>query len=347
MDGDPIKGTKRSPVRGAGRRWRIILLTGVVGAALALILGVLFRDWIPGPWRGEDALADSFPADSLVDYVAEDSEAVLAVDLRALRKSSMGRQLSPALQAIVREGESQFRWLDLLGIHLLKDLDYLQISFAPGSGEQPLWLARGRWDRAKFQMGADKLQKKTLDHFRVLQCADRRNKRVTTLALVGNTLVASETSARALAALTQARDPHAIQVRDVTLRELLQKIDRQQTIWFAASFRAFGPVPRIDNFVLELILRPLFAHAKSVSGGIACGDNVRAELHFRALDEAEAEKLEEALKSVCETAATASSFVGKHKELLPLLRLLSNGRTNREGKHVSLRCQLAAEQLEE
>jgi hypothetical protein len=271
---------------------------------------------------------------------------VLAVNLRTLLESPVGRQhLAPSLQQLAQRGEREVPWVELLGIHPFDDLDYLQISFAPGSGEQPLWLARGRLDRSRFHLGPDKLHKKTLDHFRVWEYADRQRNQTAVLASVGDALVVSETPSRVLAALHQASHPRALTIRDATLREMLARVDRRQSLWLAASFKRLGPIARIDNRWLEMILRPLFTHAESVHGGLTCAEDVRAELHFQTPTEEKAVQLEMDLKSICGVAAGASLLFSPPSELLPLFRLLGGGQTSREGKTVSLRCQLAGDQF--
>ncbi len=332
------------------RPWRPFVLAGAIGVGLALLVGIIFRDWIPGPWRSDGLLDTRFAADALVDYVPEDSEAVLVVNPHPALESPAGRMLAPSLQQLLRQGEHRFRWLDLLGIHSFDDLDYLQISFAPSSGGQPLWLAHGRLDPARFQIGPDKLQAKTFDHFRVWEYADRPAKRLTLLAPAGDTLLVSDTPERVLAALSQARNPRPVTIRDALLRGLLAKVDRRQSLWFAASFQKLGAVARIDHFLLEMMLRPLFTHAESLYGGLDCGEDVRAELHFHAATEESAAMLETDLQHICNVAQEISqgaALLLRQKELVPLVRLLGTGKTSRAGKSVSLRCRLPAAQINE
>jgi hypothetical protein len=330
------------------RRPRCLLLrAGITLAALTLLLGFLFRDWLLSRWRAEDELGNRFPPGALAAYIPEDSEAVLAVNVRSLLESPVGRRrLAPLLQQLIRQAGRQLRWMDLLGVNPIDDLDYLQISFAPGAGGEPLWLARGRLDRARIQTGPDKLQETAVDHFRVWEYTDRPAKRTTLLAPAGDMLVVSETRGRVLAALKQASNPRPITVRDATLREVLSKVDRRQSLWLAASIKSLGPVSGIDNYLLNMLLRPLLAHAESVYGGITCAEDVQVELHFRTATEERAEKLETDLQSLCEAAPGAALLLGRQKDLPPLLRLLSSGKISREGKMILLRCRLAADQLE-
>lgn len=341
---DPACATDGIPRR---RPWRLSLLAGGILAVLALFLSFLFREQLLSRWRDTDALGNRFPPDSLADYVPENSEAVLAVDVRQLLESPVGRQhLAPAMQRLLRQAGGRLRWMDLLGIKPLEDVDYLQIAFAPAAGDQPLWLLRCRLDRSRLQIGPDKLQETDLDRFRVWQCSDREARRMTLLAPVADRLVVCDSRGPMLAALNQAADPRPLMVRDANLREMLAKVDRRQSLWLAASFRSRGNIAEIDDYLLKMVLRPLLAHADSVHGGISCAEDVQGELHFRSATPERAAKLETDLRSICEAAPGASWLLGRRKEFSPLLRLLGSSKIEREGNTVLLRCQLAADQLD-
>lgn len=341
--------TNRSPQTG-GISSRLarhpFVLAGTAGAALVFSLALLLGAWLFWGWRNDD-LGDRLPPGALADYVPEDSEAVLAVNLRRLREAPIGKQkLSPCLQQLIGQAERQLPWLALAGIKCSDDIDTLLISFAPGTGEEPLWLAQGRFDPSRFQIGPDKLQEKGLDHFRVWEFHERGAKRTTLLAAVGDALVASETPSRVQAALKQASDPRPARVRDAKLRELMTKIDRQQSLWLAASIRSLGPVSGIDNYLLKMVLRPFLTRAESVYGGFTCAEDLQAELFFTTATDEDATQLETDLKTLRE-AAPGAALLNRQNEWLPLMRLLSAGQIRRDGKTISLRCRLTPDQLEE
>ncbi|MHB1425501.1 MAG: hypothetical protein ACYC3I_20225 [Gemmataceae bacterium] len=338
-----------SALEGVSRRLprRGLVLVGAMAAGLALVLAFLFRDWLPRAWRGDDDLGKRIPPGALADYVPEDSEAVLAVNVRQLLESPLGRRpLLPPLRHLLDLVEQRLRWLDLARINPLEDLDTLRISFAPAADGQPLWLARGRFDRTRFQRGADKLQETTLDQFHVWEYSDRAAKRTTLLAPLGDMLVVSETRESVRAALRQAFDPQPIRVRDAVLRELLTKVDRRQSVWLAASIKSLGPISGIDNLLLKMLLRPVLAHAESVQGGIVRNEDVQAVLHFRTATEQDAAQLEMDLNSVRDLAREGSWLLGRQKELLPLLHLLGTSQISRDGTMILWRCRLAADQLD-
>ena len=284
---------------------------------------------------------------ALTDYVPEDSEAVLAVNMRQLLDSSVGKQhLAPIMQSLLRQAGGRLRWMELLGIKPVEDIDSLQIFFAPAAGDQPLWLVRVRLDRSRIQVGPDRLQETNLDHFRVWQTIDREEKRTTWLAPVGDMLVVCESRGPMRAALKQAEEPRSIAVRDATLGEMLAKVDRRQSLWLAASLKSRGSIAGIEDYLLKMVLRPLLAHADSVHGGIACAEDVQVKLHFRSATAESAARLETDLQGICEAAPGAMWLLGSKKEFVPLLRLLGSGKITREGNRVLLRCRMTMDQLE-
>lgn len=340
---DPARATDGTPRR---RPWLLCLWAGLTLAALAGLMVFFFRDELFCRWRTENDRNNRFPPGVLADYVPADSEAVLALQVRSLLASPVGRrQLAPVLQYLIRQGGSRLRWMDLLDINPIEDIDYLKVSFAAAGGE-PLWLARGRLDRARIQIGPDKLQEKVLDRFHVWEYSDRRAKRTTLLALVGDMLVGSESRNRLQAALKYASNPRPLPVRDATLRELLAKVDRRQSLWLAASLKNLGSLDGIEDYWLRSILRPPLAHAEGVYGGLTCAEDVQVELHFRAATAEHAAMLETDLQSICDAAPGAAFLLGRRKELQPLLRLLGSGTITREEKRVHLHCRLAADQTE-
>lgn len=326
------------PLKAAGFSRRSFALM-----ATTVLLICAFGAWFVHSWRSSD-LSKHVSPEALADYLPTDSQVVLAVDVRQMLATPIGRQhLGPFFQKILDQAERELSWLEWIEVKSVNDIDTLLISLTPGIREEPLLLARGRFDCAHFQTGPDKLQEKTLDGFRVWEHRDRFAKQPTLLAAAGDTLVVSDGPGRIQAALKQASDPQPIPVNDPVLRDLLGKVDRRQCLWLAASLCGLGPISGIDNYLLKMVLRPLLAHAESIYGGIACADDIQAELHVNAATDEAAVRLETDLKSICE-AAPGAALLSRQSEWLPLLRLLGSGQIQRDGKTIVLRCRLTADQ---
>jgi len=337
---DPCKVTDSGARR---RRLRWFVLAGRLGTGLALLLAISYSICLFYLWHGDKA-GDRFPPGVLADYVPEDSAAVLAVNFRQLLESSIGQQLKPLMERLIVRSARQMPWLELSEINPLDDIDTLLIFFPSTVGGEPVALAQGRFEPSRFQIGPGMLEEKDLDRFRVWEHHDRPAKQTTWLAAVGDMLVVSGSRSRVQAALRQASAPQPVSVGERQLRELLTKVDRQQSLWLAASVKKLGPVSGIDNFLLKMVLRPLAAHAETVYGGITCAEDMRAELYFSTGLDDGAAQLEADLKSICE-AAPGAALLDPHKELLPLMRLLAAGQIHRQGKTVRMQCRLSADQL--
>ncbi len=320
----------------------------LVSAVILLIAAFFFRDALWNWWTGGLEAEDHFATGALDDYVPEDSEAILVADLRSLLQSPVGRRhLKPIVQQLLRRTDALPRWLELLGVNPENDLDLIRISFAPGSGGSPLWLMRGRFDRTRAHIGPDKLREKRLGRYRLWEYNDTAAKQTTLLALAGDTLIVGETQDRVREALEQAHDPRSISVRDATLGTLLTKVDRRQPLWVAASIKSLGSIANIDNYLLRMVVNPLFQNANSLYGGVKVADDLRLELTVATTTAEQADRLQFDLRDMRDAAPGAALLLGDQKELAPLLRLLGSTKIGREGKVLRLHGRLAADQWSE
>jgi hypothetical protein len=318
--------------------------TALAGALLALAAWLAFRAWGPGAGDADDEAQDSFPPDALADYLPADSAAVVTVNVRTLLDAPVVRDhLEPALRRLVRRGTATEPWFGLAGVDPLADLDRLGVVFAARDPGRPLWLARGRFDPGRFQVGPGRLQAPARGQ-RVYRYADP-DAGTTLLAPVGDTLAVSTEPRRLADALDYAAHPHPVALRDPSLRALLDKVDRGQAVWLAASLDRLGPTDRLENRALELMLRPVLSHARGVEGGVSAGEDLRAAFTFHAADDGDARRLEEVLRNVIVVVQGAPLFLGSDRDLALLLRLVGSGETTREGTVVVLRCRLPADQL--
>ncbi len=313
------------------------LFAGLLGATLALAAFLFLR------YRtSTEPEPEPFPPDALAGYLPADSTVVLALNVRPLLDAPVVRtRLGPALRNLLRRGANGEPWIDLAGIDPFADIEQIQVSFAAGDPAHPLWLVRGRFSRARFQVGPDKLRPR-IEHGRGIYEYTDPDFGPTLLAPVGDTLVVSAVPGRLDDALAHAAEPRPVRFRYPALAALLKQVDQKQAVWLAASLADFGAVGGLKDWALSVVLRPVLAHAQTVSGGIALTDDVRAAFAFRARDEDGARRLEEDLKREAEAARGFSLFV-RDEDLLPVFQLLATGTTTREGDGVSLRCRLTAE----
>jgi hypothetical protein len=310
----------------------------------ALVAVVALRTW--GPWTGpsEEALV-SYPPDALAGYLPADSAAIVTVNLRRLEEAPLVRgRLGPAVRGLVKRVQTGLDWLGPTGIDPLADLDSLQVLFPARDASRPLLLARGRPDPGRFQVGPGKLEPGVVERHRVYDYKDPEAGPVR-LAAVGDTLVVCANPARVADALAYAASPRPTPPADAVLRGLLGRVDRGQAVWLAASLERLGPVGRLENRAVELLVRPVLTHARGIEGGLDVGEDLGAAFTFGARDEAGARQLEEALQSVILLAQGAPLLLRGDRELLPVFALLAAGQARREGDTVTLRCRLREDEL--
>jgi hypothetical protein len=324
------------------RRRGLVALLGLallaVAAASAWLLRARLWDRPPAPPADWD-----LPPGALEGYLPPDAVSVLSLDTRVLREAAAVRPLLPALGRLAQYGQTSEPWLTYTGINPVADLDELRVIVSAGDSSRPLWLARGRFDPDRFAVGPGRLDVRVADGHRVFEYVDPRNGALW-LAVAGDMLI-SGPEKRVRVALAEAGSDRAGPVRDPVLRRMLAEVDQTRPAWLAASLAGLGRVGRLENGALELVLRPMFSHARGVAGGIAAGEELRADFHFVARDAEGARRLAEALTSDAGLAEGAGLLFGPESDLLPVFRLLAASEVSREDADVWLRGCLDADQL--
>jgi hypothetical protein len=352
MLNDPAPtGNPSTPDGAAPRRRRP---TGaVIVAVVAILLGLACAVWVWRPWVTARPLVEHFPAGALDDYVPANAGAVLDLNMKQIGAAPVVQQhIKASLDHLVKRSEDNHAWAAQVGIDPFKDLEWLRVFFVGGDTGNPLWVGKGRFDPARFQVGPNKLQPRVVDRFRVFESSSQG--RTTTVAQAGDYLVACDSQAHVLDALNHAADGKKSEPADAALRDLLAAVDKKQSVWLAVSLTKLGRVPTLHSAAAETVLRPVFNHAQAAQGGFTFGDDLQAQFTLRARDEAAATELEQSLKSRTDVArdlaggfkaANALGLFSGESDLLPVLRLVGAGEVSREGTTVRLRCRLPADQF--
>lgn len=313
------------------------LVVLIVGTITALLVFLHFRGRSPGPGSVE-LEPEPFAADALAGYLPADSAVVVSLDLRALREAPAVQALRRTVDYMLRDSGDAAAWLRWSGIDPLGDLDRLDIVLSARSPSRPLWLATGRFDTARFDLSPGRLREVRQRGRRIYELSTRR-KETDWVAPVGRTLAVGFGHDRLDDVLKYAQGARGEALRDPILKKLLAGVNRSQAVWLAASYAALGPVGRLDSRAMDLVMRPIFTNAESVSGGVEVGDSLRAAFTFTGNDEDAAQHLEGSLSSIVMLAQGAGLLPGLDRELVPLFQLLGSGEVTRDGADVTLRCE--------
>jgi hypothetical protein len=317
---------------------RYSLFWGCAAAALMAPAGCGWTPWSHSSLRPAGAV---FADDALADYLPADAGAVYTLDVRRTLESPAGRRVVGPLRLFLDKEKGNHPWIDDLGADPVNDIDWAQFLFCPPDLDHPLVLLRGRLDAARLSVGPGKLGETSDGPFTFFELPGR----ATSLARAGDTVAVCDSRPRFLAALNYAVAPRPVVLQDARLRELLRQVDRKQSVWLAVSFDKLGPVPRLADFGLETVLRPVLRYAESVRGGVTVGEDVRGEFVFRARTDADAGELDQDLTASCTVAQGAYLIPGLDPSLLPLLEFMGTGATSRDGREITLRCRLPAERI--
>src|SRR5438874_573641 len=141
-------------------------------AAVLLGLGTALYWWWPRR-MGAKPVVEHFPAGALEEYVPENAAAVIDLNLKQMGSSPVVRQhIKAPLDHLMKRAETNHPWAALVGIDPLQDVEWLRVFFLGGDTANPLWVAKGRFDPARFQVGPKKLQPRVVDRFRVFETSD-------------------------------------------------------------------------------------------------------------------------------------------------------------------------------
>ena len=311
-----------------------------LAGAAALLAGLCGCGWMSWSHSSVRPAGPVFADDALADYLPADAGAVYTLDERRTLEAPAGRRLAGAIRPFLDKEKGDHPWIDCLGADPMKEVEWAQFVFCPPDLDHPLVLLRGR-----IPLGPGKLRETADGPYPFYELAGPRPGQATSLAQVGAALVVCESRPRFLAALNYAAAPHPVALQDARLRGLLRQVDRNQSVWLAVSFDKLGPVPRLTDFGLETVLRPVLRHAESVYGGVTFGEDVRGEFVFHARTDADARELEQDLIASCTVAQGAYLIPGLDPALLPVLEFMGTGTTARDGRDVTLRCRLPGDRI--
>ena len=237
-----------------------------------------------------------------------------------------------------------------LGVDVAKDIDWIQVISVAGDTDHPLLLASGEFDVAKFKPAPPhglRQVNKPGDRYRLYELPVATWPRPLTLAPGDHLVLMCDKPSRVTDVLADVAANKMPALDDALLDELLKtKVKRdEQTIWGAASLKKLEPIA-LDLGMKEAApaIRAILKNARAVYGGISCGDDkVHGTIYFLADSEKEALEVEQNLGRLCflaKTAAVFPSLANIPPETMPLVKFLATGEVKRDGKTVTLNCQL-------
>jgi hypothetical protein len=267
-------------------------------------------------------------------FLPNDSEAVSSVNIRQILDSALVKKygLEPLKQAIKSNDEVQ-KTLNSIGLDPLKDLESLTSS-SPGGSEadkKGLLILHGQFDTTKFHAKAEEVAKDHADVLKIHKAGDYKlyevsmqlpgqgEKQPVFVGIVDKTtIVASPSQDYVVEAMDKGNGKKKTMLKK-EVQQLIEKADTKQSIWIAAlsSGIAVGQLGQ-DEKVKEILDK-----VKTLTGGIAITDDVKAEFLITAKS---ADKAKEVAEAINEGLGKVKFFVGflamNKKELAPAITAL-------------------------
>ena len=276
---------------------------------------------------------DSFSPGALHDYLPSDTAAVIAIDVKQWRdKGLLNQPLGEALVSILTKPDLGLP-LSLANIDSRTDLDEVRLAFSPRDLGRPLVLLRGRFDRARFQTGPGQLQEIKENGFRLYhhQDADRN----VTLALAGDTLIASVARPRVLDALHHAKGrPSSLGSPRMTA--LLQNVNRSSAAWVAAEVHKLGKPS--SNALLQPFVSAVFEDAETVRGEVSGSHGLAVDLLFECPNEPKCAKLTATLQAAPKIIGLGVLLT--NDPTVTLMKPFTASTVEQQGKTVRVHCLL-------
>src|SRR5262249_18307311 len=240
-----------------------------------------------------------------------------------------------------------------VGFDPLKDLSSITLALSViGNDAKFLIVAHGQFDRAKFEAKAEEVAKNMGDVLKVHKEGDRKIYEVKTEngadkpAFVGvvdqSTIVAGSEKQAVLDAFAKSTGATKSMPKP-EIRDLIEKADAKQSVWFAATANAFlkGELSSDDK------ARKNLEKMNSITAGVMVDNGVKVALAIAAKSGDSAKELAEEIKEgLNQVKGLLALMADQDKKIAPLVDTIGNLRVNTEGNTVTLKSEVSEDLIE-
>ncbi len=316
------------------------------------------------------ALAAPARAGDVDRYLPEDTEVVVAVNVRQLLDSPLVQKhaLTLAREAL-RSVDMVEDVLKDLGFDPFKDLDRL-VAASPGGKtdtDRGLLVARGKFDRARFKAKAEEVVKTYGDILKIRKVPDGtgghhlvyevNHPEAPTpfyVALAGdNTLLASPAKDYVVDALEKIGKTDKPALKDRDLQALLEKVDDRQTVSVAAVSAALKERMLAAASYLggdEKDVAEVLDKITAIGGGLTLGEDVKVEVVVSTRNAADAKRFRDSADRGLKLAlaALAALSQGEKNEGLELaLEVVKSLKVTAKDRTIVIKGRVSADAVED
>jgi hypothetical protein len=232
-----------------------------------------------------------------------------------------------------------------LNVEPEKDIESLRWVFTEIDPLHPLMIARGDFNLDAVKPNLDLVQRSLAGpggKFHLVRLTEPDRGKTTFFGASSPYLLGGEVKHQVVDGLAHANARQSNLSGD-DLRRLLTRTDRDQLLWLAVSVRRLGTIPTLAG-EQEKLLRPILAHADTVSGGLKFKDGLHWHFVVETHGPASAEILEKNLRNTCAGAKQALPMVPRDADpnRWLLLKLMASATFTRTEARLELNGKIAA-----
>jgi hypothetical protein len=257
------------------------------------------------------------------------------------------------IRAALKSNDEAASVLQALGFDPLKDLSSITCALSViGNDAKFLIVAHGNFDRAKFEGKAEEVAKNMGDVLKVHKEGDRKIYEVKVengaekpyfVGIVDQTSLVAGSDKQSILDVFAKSTGAAKGMPKPEIRDLIEKADAKQSLWFAATANAFlkGELSSDDK------ARKNLEKMNSITAALMVDKGVKVALVIAAKSPESAKELAEEIKEgLNQVKGLLALMADQNKEIAPLVDTVGNLLLNTEGNTVTLKSEVSEELIE-
>ncbi len=286
-------------------------------------------------------------------YLPDDTEVVAVINAKQILDAPLVKKhFLEQLRTHLKGSNELMNLLESLGFDPFKDLTSMTVAMSVISADvKPVVITHGQFDKAKFETKAEELAKEKSDVVKIHKEGARKvyeikhegpDKPVFVGLADPTTIVAGPEKQQVLDAFAKADGKGKGTVKKA-MRDLIEKADAKQSLWFAMTANAFLK----GDFSSDDRAKKVLEQLDSIAAGLTVDKGAKLAFAIVTKSTAEAKKLAQEFKEgLDQVKGLLTLFADQDKKLAPLVDVVDNLQISTEGSTIILKSEVSEEIIE-
>jgi hypothetical protein len=286
-------------------------------------------------------------------YLPQDTEIVVVVNAKQIFDSPVvQKHLLTPIREFIKNSDKITEILNELEFDPFNDLTSITAALTMiGSEAKGLIIAHGNFDKANFEDKAEEVAKEMANVIRIHKEGEQtifeinvegRGKPLFVGMVDDSTIVAGPEKQSVLHAFARSEGKKRGALKK-ELRDLLEQVDAEQSVWFAATTNAIlqGDLPHDERS------RKNLEKMNGITAGITVDRGIKAAFAIAAKSTDNAKELAQEIKMGLDQAKGLLALLAQqNKELAPFIDAMGSLRVDTEGRTITLKIEVSEELVE-